>query len=102
MDKNSAFLKQIDFTGKTALVTGASRGIGEAIALSLASLGAEGILVRRKLEGLTAGEKTFWVNLKVYFFITQHAAKIMKEKGMGGSIVNIGSVNGIRPTPMQG
>jgi len=164
MNKNSTFLKQIDFTGKTAVVTGGSRGIGESIARSLASLGAEVILVSRKIEGLkavedkikaeggkaasipcntgnmdeieklfteikkrydkidvlvnnsatnpffgnnidateSAWEKTFSVNLKGYFFTTQYAARIMKEKGVAGSIVNIGSVNGIKPAPLQG
>lgn len=38
--------------GKVALVTGASRGIGAAIATSLAAYGAECILVSRKIEGL--------------------------------------------------
>ncbi len=164
MNKNSEFLKQIDFTGKTAVVTGGSRGIGESIARALASLGAEVILVSRKIEGLkavedkikadggkaasipcntgnmdeieklfaeiskrydkidvlinnsatnpffgnnieateSAWEKTFSVNLKGYFFMTQHTARIMKEKGVAGSIVNISSVNGIRPAPLQG
>ena len=41
-----------DLKGKTALVTGASRGIGEAIAKTLAAHGAEVILTSRKLEGL--------------------------------------------------
>ena len=41
-----------NFNGKIALVTGASRGIGEAIAKSLASHGAEVILASRKLESL--------------------------------------------------
>ncbi len=161
--KKNEFLHHYDFTGKRALVTGASRGIGESIARTLASLGAEVILVSRKIEGLRevedkissdggkaisiachmgkmdeiealfgtiaekhgpidflvnnsatnpffgnnmdateeAWEKTFSVNLKGYYFATQRAAKIMKEKG-GGSIVNVSSVNGIRPAPMQG
>ena len=37
---------------RIALITGASRGIGEAIADALAAHGAHCILVSRKLEGL--------------------------------------------------
>ena len=48
-----------------------------------------------------AWNKTLEVNLKGPFFMTQFAAKLM-EKGGGGSIVNVSSVNGIRPAPMQG
>ncbi len=155
----------IDFKldGKIALVTGASRGIGESIARTLAANGAEVILVSRKLEGLKAVEekikadggravsmtchngdmeqirllfenihdkydhlnilvnnaatnpyfgdvlnatesiwdKTVDVNLKGYFFMSQHAAKMMVNSG-GGSIVNVASINGIRPALMQG
>ena len=43
-----------DLTGKTALITGASRGIGEEIALTLADHGAHCILVSRKLDALEA------------------------------------------------
>jgi NAD(P)-dependent dehydrogenase (short-subunit alcohol dehydrogenase family) len=152
-----------DLKGKTALVTGASRGIGEAIAKTLAVHGAEVILTSRKLESLRrvegeivqaggkaesiachAGEvaqidalfqgiasryprldilvnnagtnpffgsvlsvdekvwgKTCDVNLKGYFFMSQHAAKWMQKSG-GGAIVNVASVSGIRPAPFQG
>ena len=44
----------VDFSlkGKHALITGASRGIGEAIAMTLAQYGAHCILVSRKMDGL--------------------------------------------------
>ena len=47
-------MKTVDFSldGKIALVTGASRGIGEAIASTLAEYGARVILVSRKKEAL--------------------------------------------------
>lgn len=43
-----------DLTGKVALVTGASRGIGESIAKLLAQYGAEVIVSSRKIEGCEA------------------------------------------------
>jgi len=155
----------VDFslTNKVALITGASRGIGEAIALALAEHGARCILVSRKIEGLqavkekieqrggqadaiaghtgnldqitqlfeqvgsqydrldilinnaatnpyfgemlgaseAAWDKTNDVNLKGPFFITQQAARLMEKSG-GGAIVNVSSINGIRPMPTQG
>ena len=148
---------------KIALVTGASRGIGEAIAKTFCDNGAHCILVSRKQEELDvvvdkikaeggsaeamacnmgyheqitemmdailkkhgrldvlvnnaaanpyfgeminaeewAWDKTLAVNLKAPFFLTQAAAKIMKSKG-GGTIVNVASINGIRPAFLQG
>jgi 3-oxoacyl-[acyl-carrier protein] reductase len=43
-----------DLTGKVAVVTGASRGIGEAIAAGLAAAGARLVLASRKLEDVEA------------------------------------------------
>jgi NAD(P)-dependent dehydrogenase (short-subunit alcohol dehydrogenase family) len=149
--------------GKTALVTGASRGIGRAIAGLLAAFDARVILISRKIESLhsveeeirkaggqadsiachvgemgqiealfkeferrypkldilinnagtnpffgdllsvdeKAWDKTFEVNLKGSFFMSQHAAKLMQKTG-GGCIVNVASVNGVKPAPFQG
>lgn len=155
----------VDFRldGKIALITGASRGIGAAIAETLAAYGAHCILVSRKIDALKqveekitqnggkaesiachmgqldkiealfkevegrhgklhilvnnaatnpyfgemigndegAFDKTFEVNVKGPFFMIQHAARLMTNSG-GGAIVNVASVNGIRPAPMQG
>jgi NAD(P)-dependent dehydrogenase (short-subunit alcohol dehydrogenase family) len=159
-------MDKVDFRldGKIALVTGASRGIGEAIAITLADYGAQCILVSRKAEALQAvvekikarggkaeaiachvgnleqiaalfkqvserygkldilinnaatnpyfgdmlgadegvWNKTFDVNLKGPFFMVQHAAKLMAASGKGGAIVNVSSINGVKPAPFQG
>ncbi|MEW5736500.1 MAG: SDR family oxidoreductase [Thermodesulfobacteriota bacterium] len=149
--------------GRIALITGASRGIGESIAHTLAESGALCILVSRKAEALgavadaigqkggraevipcntgdaaqiealfrelekrhgkldilvnnaatnpffgqmldadpRAWDKTFEVNLRGPFFLCQNAARLMK-KNPGGAIVNVSSVNGVRPAPFQG
>jgi NAD(P)-dependent dehydrogenase (short-subunit alcohol dehydrogenase family) len=148
---------------KIALVTGASRGIGNAIARGLAEQGARVVLASRKQEALEGAaeeirkaggealavachtgkmdmiqalfdridseygrldilinnaatnpyfgdvlgideglfDKTIEVNLKGYFFVAQAAAKRMVKQG-GGAIVNIASVAGFEPPPMQG
>lgn len=155
--------KSIDLAGKVAIVTGASRGIGQSIAEWYAEAGAKVVLASRTQETLdevaegikaNGGEaigiaahtgkketltelvaktvenygkvdilvnnaatnphfgpvleaedsiwmKTIEVNLMGNIWLCQAVVPIMREIG-GGSIINVASVNGIRPGMMQG
>jgi NAD(P)-dependent dehydrogenase (short-subunit alcohol dehydrogenase family) len=152
-----------DLSGRVALVTGASRGIGEAIAKGFAQHGAEVIVSSRKQDAcdavaadiaaaggkvraiachigdmqalealfqrirddygridvlvnnaatnpyyghildtdLGAFQKTVDVNIRGYFYASVFAGRMMRETG-GGSIINVASVNAVRPGPKQG
>jgi NAD(P)-dependent dehydrogenase (short-subunit alcohol dehydrogenase family) len=152
-----------DLSGRVAVVTGASRGIGEAMARTFAAHGAQVVVSSRKLDGCTAVaesiradggkalavachigdmdalqqlfdrvrqefgrvdvlvnnaatnpyyghvldtdlgafQKTVDVNIRGYFFASVLAGRMMRETG-GGSIINVASINAIRPGPLQG
>jgi NAD(P)-dependent dehydrogenase (short-subunit alcohol dehydrogenase family) len=152
-----------DLTGKIAIVTGASRGIGADIAKLFAACGAHVVVSSRKhadcetvvdqitelggsaeavachigeldqIEALFAHvekkhgrldilvnnaatnpffghildtepsifQKTVDVNIRGYFYMSTHGARLM-AKGSGGSIINVASVNGVVPGPQQG
>ncbi len=147
--------------GKVAIVTGASRGIGEATALGFARGGGDVVVASRKVSDLervaeevqktgrqalpvathvgrldqveslvqqtverfgkidilvnNAGTSVIWtpvenleerawdvimnLNVKGLFFLSQTVAKVMRDKGTGGSIINVSSVDGLRPEP---
>ena len=156
--------KLFDLTGRIALVTGASRGIGEATARLLAQQGAHVIVSSRKQADLdkvaasieAAGgkataiaahqgesaalgalmgeiesafgrldilvnnaatnpyfghvldtdmgmvDKTIQVNIRGYFELSALAGKLMRKTRTGGAIVNIASINGLKPGMFQG
>jgi NAD(P)-dependent dehydrogenase (short-subunit alcohol dehydrogenase family) len=152
-----------DIRGKVAIITGASRGIGQAIAVAYAREGAKVVVSSRKQDGIDAvadgirqsgGEalavaahngdkaalqalaqaaldtygridilvnnaatnphfgtlldaedslwqKTIEVNIMGTVWLTQAVVPTMQAVG-GGKIINVASVNGLRPGAMQG
>ncbi|TAM09411.1 MAG: SDR family oxidoreductase [Nevskiaceae bacterium] len=163
MTSNSTPTLLFNLEGRVALVTGASRGIGEASARLLAQHGAHVVLVSRRQDALdrvaatitasggkataiaahtgdsaarialiekvaqdfgrldilvnnaatnphfghisetpeTMVDKTIEVNIKGYFQLSALASRLMKKNGRG-AIVNIASVNGVKPGMFQG
>jgi NAD(P)-dependent dehydrogenase (short-subunit alcohol dehydrogenase family) len=57
--ENKMAEKDIDLSGKVALVTGGSRGLGKDIALAMAERGAEVVICGRKKENLNQAQEEF-------------------------------------------
>ena len=57
--KNSRIAQQFDLTGKVAIVTGASKGIGESIARGMAEFGAKVVISSRNQDAVDAVATTF-------------------------------------------
>lgn len=97
-------IKQFDLTGRTAVITGGSKGLGFAMAAGLASAGAHVLLVNRnKDEGREAAltiEKDF--NVKAYFAeadvsnqkqVESMASEAMKLLGKIDILINSAGIN---------
>jgi 3-oxoacyl-[acyl-carrier protein] reductase len=89
----------IDLSGKTALVTGASRGIGEAIALRLASTGAHVLCAARSKERVdelaqqitAAGGQATGVELDITApDVRQRVADLLRERSIDILVNNAG------------
>ena len=57
LPKLKEMIKQFDLTGRVAIITGSSKGIGESIARGLAEHGAKVAITSRKLENLEPMKK---------------------------------------------
>lgn len=95
-------VKNIDLTGKTALITGASRGIGEAAAYAFANAGANVALVARSTEEIAEiagkiGEKALAIPCDVSRYAEVAAAVEATAQTFGGLDILINNAGVVDP-----
>jgi NAD(P)-dependent dehydrogenase (short-subunit alcohol dehydrogenase family) len=104
-----AFISQIDLAGQVALVTGGGRGLGRAMAQSLAAAGAAVAVIARTQEQLTetvaairmAGGEALAFNTEITDpqAVTSMAQRVQKELGAVDILVNNAGRTGV-PGPI--
>ena len=79
-------LKKINLKNKTALVTGAGKGLGKACAIALAEAGAKVIILSRtksdlvKVSKIIKKTKKNFTNTLIHYFILLHVMNTSKIK----------------------
>ena len=85
---------QIDLSGKVALVTGGSKGIGHAMAIGLATVGADIIIVSRNLqEGQAAAKKVEALGRKAIAISCDVTSKSAVEAMVAESVKTMGKID---------
>ena len=101
----SSILDSFKLDGKTALVTGAARGLGQGMALALAEAGADivavdilvncaGIIRREDFVKFSAKDwdDVMGINIDAVFFLSQAFCNDVLARGGTGKIINIASM----------
>lgn len=89
-------MASFDLTGKTIIVTGASRGIGAAIATTCAELGAHVVLAARKLEPLEALASELKSRGHTALPVACHTGKADEVKALvARAVAELGAVDGL-------
>jgi NAD(P)-dependent dehydrogenase (short-subunit alcohol dehydrogenase family) len=88
------YKEKFDLSGRVAIVTGGSRGIGEAIAMALAEFGARVVLTSRKIEGLNAVKEKIEAAGGEALCIPAHVGKIESLQGVvDGAVEAYGTID---------